>query len=62
MEEKKFEESMSKKDKALFNWGLMDAIWSCDHKNAMEIVKTGIDLNFQNENGYTPVFALVYMH
>ena len=39
------EESMSKKDKALFNWGLMDAIWSCDHKNAMEIVKTGIDLN-----------------
>ena len=56
------EESMSKKDKALFNWGLMDAIWSCDHKNAMEIVKTGIDLNFQNENGYTPVFALAYMH
>ena len=56
------EESMSKKDKALFNWGLMDAIWNCDHKNAMEIVKTGIDLNFQNENGYTPVHALTYMH
>lgn len=55
-------EITEKKDIALFRWGLMNAIWECNHKSAMEIVETGIDLNFQNENGYTPVFALTYMH
>ncbi len=56
MEEKKFEES------GLSKWGLMHAIWNCDHELAKQLVEAGVDLNFQNENGYTPVFALAYMH
>ena len=56
MEEKKFEES------GLSKWGLMHAIWNCDHELAKQLVEAGVELNFQGENGYTPVFALAYMH
>lgn len=56
MEEKKFEES------GLSKWGLMHAIWNCDHELAKQLVEAGVELNFQNENGYTPVHALTYMH
>ena len=56
MEEKKFEES------GLSKWGLMHAIWNCDHELAKQLVEAGVELNFQGENGCTPVFALAYMH